>query len=378
MFADAGHVMTLFDRFYEPEQQAFDRQYDFIIAAEVVEHLQEPKRELERLWACLKPGGWLGIMTQYAVPKDAFPRWHYKNDLTHVCFFSTATFAWIARALNAELTFAERDVVLFRKKPASPRLLPAQSEERPLTPLLPILYQDDYLVAVNKPSGMLVHRSDIDFHERENAMKILRDRLGRWVYPFHRLDKAASGVLLFALDRETARYMTELFSGGMISKTYLAIVRGFTKERERIDYALKEIGDRMTDGNADRERAPKVAVTEYRRLATVEIPEPVGRYATARYSLLQVMPSTGRKHQIRRHMKHIFHPIAGDTTYGDGRQNAFFRARFQVNRLLLHASAVGFSHPRTGARLDIAAPPDETFRMLLDTLLWNKDVHCDR
>jgi len=115
MFEEAGHRMTLFDHFYEPVPAALERQYDFITATEVVEHLHDPKKELERLWSCVKPGGWLAIMTNPAVDQEAFPRWYYKNDLTHVCFFSRTTFAWLALQWRAEAVYADSDVVLFRK-----------------------------------------------------------------------------------------------------------------------------------------------------------------------------------------------------------------------------------------------------------------------
>ncbi|MEK6745086.1 MAG: class I SAM-dependent methyltransferase [Nitrospirota bacterium] len=116
MFEEAGHTMTIFDHFYEHVPAALERRYDFITATEVVEHLHGPRRELERLWACLNEGGWLGVMTAHAVPREAFPGWHYKNDPTHVCFFSPPTFSWLALQWNAEVTFAEGDVVLFRKR----------------------------------------------------------------------------------------------------------------------------------------------------------------------------------------------------------------------------------------------------------------------
>jgi 2-polyprenyl-3-methyl-5-hydroxy-6-metoxy-1,4-benzoquinol methylase len=111
--------MTLFDHFYEPVPVGLEQQYDFITATEVVEHLHDPKKELERLWACLKQGGWLGIMTNTVVDQDAFTQWYYKNDLTHVCFFSRTTFAWLALQWHAEVVFADSDVVLFYKKPVS-------------------------------------------------------------------------------------------------------------------------------------------------------------------------------------------------------------------------------------------------------------------
>jgi len=120
MFEEAGHSMTLFDRFYEHDPAVLEQKYDFITATEVVEHLHDPNRELERLWACLKEGGWLGIMTAPAVPQEAFPRWHYKNDLTHVCFFSPQTFGWLGLTWNAEVTFADGDAVFFRKGSAAP------------------------------------------------------------------------------------------------------------------------------------------------------------------------------------------------------------------------------------------------------------------
>jgi hypothetical protein len=116
MFEEAGHAMTIFDRFYEDVPAALERRYDFITATEVVEHLHHPKKELERLWACLNEGGWLGIMTSHAVPQEDFPLWHYKNDPTHVCFFSPRTFSRLALQWNAEVTFADGDVVFFRKR----------------------------------------------------------------------------------------------------------------------------------------------------------------------------------------------------------------------------------------------------------------------
>ncbi len=234
---------------------------------------------------------------------------------------------------------------------------------------LPVLYQDDHLIAVNKPSGLLVHRSDIDRHETENAMRTVRNQLGKWIYPFHRLDRATSGVLLLALDAETARLMTEQFTCGGVSKTYLAVVRGYTPESGRIDHPLKE--DRRTmDPRADQNKPAQQAVTEYRRLASAEIPEPVGRYATARFSLVEALPLTGRNHQVRKHMKHIFHPVIGDTTYGDGKQNLFFRTRFGCHRLLLHAQALRFEHPHTRKELEVRAPLDHTFTAVMSALAW--------
>lgn len=250
-----------------------------------------------------------------------------------------------------------------------------ENEKSELCPeLLEIIYRDDYLVAVNKPAGLLVHRSMIDRHESRFAMQMVRNQIGRHVYPVHRLDKPTSGLLLFALDSDTAREMGRLFSERETEKEYVAIVRGYTELAQRIDYPLKEELDRKSDHYADPDKDAQPAVTEYERLATVELPYPVGRYSTARYSLLRIRPETGRKHQIRRHMKHIFHPIVGDTTHGDGKHNQLFRDKFGCHRLLLAATSLSFNHPVTGKTLTITAQPEDSFQSIIERLAW-KDNH---
>jgi len=119
MLESAGHSVSLYDLFYYPDQTVFDKQYDFITATEVVEHLYAPGAELNRLWGCLKTGGWLGVMTKLVIDKERFAHWHYKNDLTHVCFFSRGTFEWLAQEFNAELTVIGADVVLLKKTNAA-------------------------------------------------------------------------------------------------------------------------------------------------------------------------------------------------------------------------------------------------------------------
>jgi tRNA pseudouridine65 synthase len=166
--------------------------------------------------------------------------------------------------------------------------------------------------------------------------------------------------------------MTRSFTDAAVSKKYLAVVRGFTGEGDRIDHPLKDRRDMMTAGEEKGKGTGKSSVTEYRRLATVELPQAVGRYATARYSLVAAAPLTGRTHQIRRHLKHIFHPVVGDTTYGDGKQNEFFRRKFNCHRLLLHARTIEFIHPWTGRLLSIQAPLDHDFRAVLEALQWDK------
>ncbi|MGR9044067.1 MAG: tRNA pseudouridine(65) synthase TruC [Gammaproteobacteria bacterium] len=236
--------------------------------------------------------------------------------------------------------------------------------------MLNILYRDDYYVAIYKPAGLLVHRSNIDRHETRFAVQLLRDQLGCRVFPVHRLDKPTAGVLLFAFDAGSAKTMMELFIADKVAKTYLAVVRGYTESEGMIDYPLKERLDKMTDARALPDKPAQDAVTLYRRLATVELPIATGRYSSSRYSLLRLTPKTGRKHQLRRHLKHIFHPVVGDTTHGDGRHNTLFRDNFDCRRLLLAATALTFVHPITNEPVAINASLDEGFARIVAALGW--------
>ncbi|MFQ1015877.1 tRNA pseudouridine(65) synthase TruC [Avibacterium paragallinarum] len=237
---------------------------------------------------------------------------------------------------------------------------------------LNILYQDEYLVAVNKPAGMLVHRSWLDRHETQFVMQTLRDQIGQHVFPIHRLDRPTSGVLLFALNGEIAKLLCEQFEQKQVEKSYLAVVRGYLKEQGRIDYPLKVQLDKIADKFAQQDKAPQEAITDYEGLKTVEMPYGVGRYQTSRYSLVRLTPQTGRKHQLRRHLKHIFHPILGDTQYGDLHQNRALTEHTGVQRLMLHAETLAFNHPITKNRLKITAPLDEQWQRLFETFSWNE------
>ncbi len=224
---------------------------------------------------------------------------------------------------------------------------------------IPILYQDEHYVAVDKPAGMLVHRRGMP-GEGIPVLQRVRDRLGRHVFPVHRLDRPTSGVLVFALDPESAARLCAAFESRAVEKRYLAIVRGYTEESGIIDYALRE----------EPHMPLQPAVTCYRRLATVELPIAVGRYASARYSLVEAVPETGRYHQLRKHFKHIFHPLVGDTTHGEGRHNRLFRTEFGIDRLLLAATDLTFTHPFSGEPLHLRAPLPPEFTQLFQQFGW--------
>lgn len=201
-----------------------------------------------------------------------------------------------------------------------------------------ILYADDVLVAVSKPGGLAVHRGWD--RSRDNALARVRDTVGRYVWPLHRLDRAASGVLLFALDRDAARVMHDKFAHGGVRKRYLALVRGKTPEEGVIDHPLR----RTANG------PPVEAVTEFNRVCAVD------RGDLERiYSLVEARPRTGRLHQIRRHLQHISHPIIGDVRYGRGEHNRLFRERFGLHRLFLHACEASFEHPCSGQVVTVRA-----------------------
>ena len=231
---------------------------------------------------------------------------------------------------------------------------------------LEILYEDEYLVVINKPTGLLVHKSMIDRHEIYFAMKMIRDQIGKWVYPVHRLDKPTSGVLLFALDSHSAKLMSEQFASHSIQKTYIAIARGYVAESGTINHALKEKLDKISDKNASKFKEPQEAVTDFRCLGQIELNASVGIYDTVRYSLVELKPHTGRKHQLRRHMKHINHHLLGDTKYGRGEHNKFVRERYEMNRLLLHAIELKVKHPYSQETLVFRAPLDDVFTLMLN------------
>ena len=179
-------------------------------------------------------------------------------------------------------------------------------------PQLKVLYQDEYLVAVDKPAGLFVHRSFMDKDEIYFALQLIRDQIGQYVYPLHRLDRPTSGVLLFALTPDVARLMGQAFSERKIAKTYYALTRGHLLNDGVIDYPLKEKLDDLGDKNVSRDKAPQSAKTHYQSIASAVLPVALGKYSSVRYSLIKCQPHTGRRHQIRRHLSHLRHPIIGD------------------------------------------------------------------
>lgn len=236
--------------------------------------------------------------------------------------------------------------------------------------MLEIIYHDEFIVAVNKPAGMLVHRSWLDKHETQFVMQTLRDQIGQHVFPLHRLDRPTSGVLVFALSSEIASKMMPMFAEHQMQKTYHAIVRGWVLSGERLDYPLKVEFDKIADKFAAQDKEPQSAITDYKPLATIEVPYSTGPFSTSRYCLMELKPLTGRKHQLRRHMKHLRHPIIGDTTHGDGKHNRLFRENLDSDRLLLHASRLEFEHPFTGMQLVLEARFDDTWRGLIERFNW--------
>lgn len=222
-----------------------------------------------------------------------------------------------------------------------------------------IIFQNENVVVVNKPAGMLVHRSWLAKDETAFLMQTLRNQLQQYVFPVHRLDRPTSGAMLFALNTDTARYLTQQFKNKEIQKTYHAIVRGWTDVSGCIDYPLREQLDDIADKFAQRNKLPQNAITEYHTLAQSELPFASHKnFKTSRYSLLRITPHTGRKHQIRRHMKHIFHPIVGDTTHGDLRQNKAVHAFCGNTRLLLHAHSLVFRLPENNEWIQVVASYD--------------------
>ena len=216
-----------------------------------------------------------------------------------------------------------------------------------------ILYQDDALLAVNKPAGLPVHRSTMVNDAERYLVDVLREQVGGNVYLAHRLDRATSGVLLVARSAEVAAALGEQFMGRDVHKQYLAVVRGWPEPVEAVvDYPLP--GSRETGPRRE-------AQTRYTRLATIEVPIELGRYPQQRYALVRAEPETGRFRQIRKHMAHIHHPVIGDCQHGRGDHNRLYKQHFGCHRMLLHAWRLDFAHPVSGVPMRLETPLDEAY-----------------
>ncbi len=212
--------------------------------------------------------------------------------------------------------------------------------------LFRILYEDENLIAVDKPAGIHVHPPEDTTHripKHQNGLAILRDQTGAYVYPIHRIDRATSGVVLYAKNAEFAGHLGLQFQNRKANKEYVALVRGWIKgDSFVVDSPLEDetgvLRDAWTGGEV---------------LSRIEIPIPIGKYPVARYSLVRVKIKTGRRHQIRRHLRRIGHPLIGDTLYGVGEHNRFFRTHFGSSILFLKAFGLEWNHPHTGEKTSV-------------------------
>jgi tRNA pseudouridine65 synthase len=230
--------------------------------------------------------------------------------------------------------------------------------------LLNIIFEDENFVAINKPPGLLVHRTRIAEEKKIFALQLLRDQVGYRVYPLHRLDRPTSGVLIFGKNQESAKIFGSLFENKAIYKEYFAIVRGYTPEAQIIDSPIKNKEKNILQD----------AVTSFSTIAIIELPIPVGRYETARYSLVKVIPLSGRMHQIRKHFGHIRHYIIGDKIHGDWRHNRMFADRFDCNQLFLHAYSLRFIHPFDKSPIHIKADFPKHFVKIFKQFEWEQFI----
>ena len=205
----------------------------------------------------------------------------------------------------------------------------------------------------------MVHRTSIT-EDKQFVLQLLRDQIQTKLYPIHRLDRGTTGTLIFAKSKEAASLLGQQFQQHIVGKQYLAIVRGFIEEETwTVDYPLAK--ETWLD--------KKEAITHFEQLRKVEIPVAIGRYETARYTLVKAMPETGRRHQIRRHLSHLRHPVIGDKRHGDVKHNKHWKEQFGISRMLLHAQSLQFTHPFMEQRINIEAPVDLKFQEALDLIL---------
>ncbi len=226
--------------------------------------------------------------------------------------------------------------------------------------MLQIIYQDEFMVVINKPHGLLVHRSPIAADAEEFAMQILRDQLQQKVFPVHRIDRKTSGLLLFGLSSEAAKKIQAHLENNETQKTYLAIVRGYFPDAIEVDHPLTNDKGKTQD-----------AFTSFKTLKRTELDIPFGKFTTSRYSLIEAYPKTGRMHQIRKHLNHLRYPIIGDRPHGCNKQNRLFKEQWNMTTMLLHAQKITIKHPYTNNTMRLEAPLFETFSEMITTLKLN-------
>jgi len=208
-----------------------------------------------------------------------------------------------------------------------------------------VLYKDSFYVAINKPPGYIVHRSSMTRNAPLVVLQLLRDQLNQRVYPVHRLDRKTSGVLIFALAPEANKLLGQRFENHLVQKEYLAIVRGWTEDSGIIDYELVNDSGKVQS-----------AQTSYETIGRFEIDLPSDKFQTSRYSEVHLFPKTGRMHQLRKHMSHIFHPIIGDRPHGCNKQNRLWKQTYGMDTMMLHARRLTFIHPYSNEEVVIEAP----------------------
>lgn len=227
--------------------------------------------------------------------------------------------------------------------------------------MLEIVYQDEHLIAINKPHGLLVHRSVIANDAKEFALQLLRDQINRRVSPVHRLDRKTGGLLLFAFEKDVEIAMHKQFQEGLVQKRYKAILRGYAPDSLDIDYPL-------TNDNG----VVQESFTSFKTLARAELNVAFGKHETSRYSFVEAAPTTGRMHQLRKHFAHIFYPIIGDRKHGCNKQNKFFKEQWEITTMLLHASELEFLHPVTGEKIQLQAPLQDEFKRVMALMSWEE------
>lgn len=234
--------------------------------------------------------------------------------------------------------------------------------------VIELVHEDADLLVVNKPAGLAVHRSRMVARDEDYLIDRLRAQVDGPLHLVNRLDRATSGLVLVARNRDVASQLGEQLMQREVDKRYLAIVRGWPESANDQGEPAGTIDYPLTVGGMRGERKP--ASTNWRRLGTVEVPIALGRYPQQRYSLLELQPLTGRYRQLRRHLHHIHHPIIGDSTLGRGEHNRLFRQHFASHRMLLHAWRLRLVHPVAATALDLHAPLDTTWQRLLVRFDW--------